>query len=392
MKRIIEGSFAAGLLALVLLGCNNRVNQTGAWLVAYDSTLVPQYFNSVQDTAKTTSSEVNIGLATGSNDVLSLGMVPWTEADLMVEFSALSPVYGAQSIVSATMFLARGPYNFDAPGGGAADLHLAGYAMDSSWNYATVTWDSMTAIGHGVQNIALSQTITDSTIEVQLDTAVVRKWANATQDSSIKNYGLVLKPTSSSGVLSVYSPFAADPSLAPVCRVIYLSNGVMDTSTITLDYAASVAHTTLASVAPPGPYRIVQSGTGLRENLVFDLSKIPNYSIVNNAILTLHADSAAEEPYSYSGLIDTLVTYYLADPSTYQISTTGTAVATYYNGQYSFDVTTIVQHMLNSKNYGFLIAEYNELQNVDCRFLYDESAPDSLRPRLTITYTPAVKR
>lgn len=376
----------------MLLGCNNKVNQTGSWLVSYDSTLVPQYFNSITDSAKITSSQVNTGLATGSSSVLSLGMVPWTEADLMLSFSALSAVYSAQSIVSATVFLTRGPYTLNSSGSNVNNLRFLGFTMDSSWNYTTVTWDSVAAIGHGGQNIALSQTITDSTVEIQLDTSIVRQWAIATQDTNVKNYGFILKPTNSVGVLSIYSELATNSAAMPVCRVIYMLDGVMDTTSVTADFATSVAHTTLASVAPSGPYRIVQSGTGLRGNLVFDLSKIPNYSIVNNALLILHADSTAEAPYSYSGQEDTLIAYYVVDPSTYQISSTGAQPSTYSDGEYTFDVTEIVQHMLNSKNYGFLIAEYNELQNVDCRFLYDGSAPDTLKPSLVITYTPAVKR
>ncbi|MCL5268840.1 MAG: DNRLRE domain-containing protein [Bacteroidetes bacterium] len=392
MKRIIEGSIVAGLLALVLLGCNNRVNQTGSWLVAYDSTLVPQYLDSVLDSLKTTSSQVNNGLATGSSEILSLGMVPWTEADLLMRFSAFNPVYGAESILSATIIMTRGPYTLDPSGNNAMKLMFNGYSMDSSWNYTTVTWDSIAAMSHGASNIVSSQTITDSTVMIGLDTSVVRLWANATQDTAIKNNGFVIKPTSVNGVLSVYSQLASISTSAPVCRVVYMLNGVMDTSNIALDYSTSVAHTTLAAVAPPGPYKIVQSGTGLRENLIFDLGKIPNYSIVNSALLTLHFDSTAEAPYSYTGIIDTLIAYYLSDPSTNQISTRGSAVALVSNNEYTFDVTTIVQHMLNNKNYGFLIAEYNELENVDSRFLYDGSAPDSLKPRLIVTYTPAVKK
>ena len=90
--------------------------------------------------------------------------------------------------------------------------------------------------------------------------------------------------------------------------------------------------------------------------------------------------------------MDTLIAYYLSDPTTGAVSATGSAVALVSNNEYTFDVSTIVQHMLNSKNYGFLIAEYNELENVDSRFLYDGSAPDSLNPKLIITYTPAVKK
>ncbi len=382
----------AGLMALELVGCSNKVNQTGAWLVAYDSTLVPQYLDSIRDSVKTTSSEVNVGLATGSSAILSLGMVPWTEADLLMHFSTFGSAYGAQSILSATVIMTRGPYTIDPTGNSGNNLTFNGFSMDSTWNYATVTWDSVAAIGYGGANIVSSQSITDSTVEIGLDTSIVRLWTDATQDTLIKNNGFIIKPTNVGGVLSVYSQFTVTTTAAPICRVVYILNGTVDTLDVALDYSTSVAKTTLATTAPAGPYRIIQAGTGLRENLTFDLSKIPNYSIVNSALLTLQADTTAETPYSYSGIADTLVAYYLSDPTTNLVSTTGSAVALVSNGKYTFDVSTIVQHMLNSKNYGFLIAEYNETQNIDSRFLYDGSAPDSLKPRLVITYTPAVKK
>jgi hypothetical protein len=392
LKRILEGSIVAALLALVLLGCNNKVNQTGAWLVAYDSTLVPQYLDSGLDSVKITSSQVNDGLATGSSAIMSLGIVPWTEADLLMHFSAFTPVYGAGAILSATIVMTRAPYTLDPSGNGIQALTFNGYTLDSTWNYTTLTWDSVALIGHGGTNIVTSQTITDSTVLIGLDTNTVRLWANATQDTSIKNNGLLIKPAGGNGVLSVYSSFSSTSTHYPICQVVYLLNGTVDTSNVALDFSTSVAHTTLASVAPQGPYKIVQSGTGLRENLTFDLSRIPNYSIVNSALLTLHFDSTAEAAYSYPGLVDTLIAYYLSNPTTGAVSATGSAVALVSNNEYTFNVSTIVQHMLNSKNYGFLIAEYNELENVDSRFLYDGSAPDSLKPKLIITYTPAVKK
>lgn len=48
--------------------------------------------------------------------------------------------------------------------------------------------------------------------------------------------------------------------------------------------------------------------------------------------------------------------------------------------------------MLNQGNYGFIITRSEDYNNLDSRFIYDENAVDSLKPQLTITYTPVVRK
>ncbi len=134
--------------ALVLNGCSNKINQTGAWLVSSDSTLVPVYFNSIKDSAKVTSSQVNVGLPTGNSTSLVLGMVPWTEADLLIRFSALDPVDSAQQILSTTITLHRDAYILQPSGTDVHNLQFAGFTMDTIWNSSTFTWDSVKAAGY----------------------------------------------------------------------------------------------------------------------------------------------------------------------------------------------------------------------------------------------------
>lgn len=87
---------------------------------------------------------------------------------------------------------------------------------------------------------------------------------------------------------------------------------------------------------------------------------------------------------------DSLEAFCISDPSTNLTSTY--ALSTQVGNKYTFDVTDAVQQMLNTGNYGFLITRFDESTNVDTRFIYDESAPDSLKPRLTMTYSPVVKK
>ncbi len=371
-----------------MIGCTNKINQTGSWFIASDSSMVPRTIDSVTDSLKITSSQVNLGIATGSSTALSLGSVPWTEADLLLRFYNVDSVYNAQSILSAKVVLTRTSYVLQPAGYDVHNLQFVGYAMDTVWNPTTFTWDSVNAIGHGTQNVVLSQMITDTTVVIQVDTDFARRWALAAVDSTVKNNGFIIEPQNFAGVLSVYSTVST--SSRPTCTIVYVKNGQTDTLTTSSSYSTSVAQTTIPNVAPPGAYRFVQSGTGLRESLKFDLSRIPNYSIVNFAQLTVYADTVDT---LYSGnSADSLAAYYVIDPSTYQINLNNPIVSTQVGNKYTFNVSVPVQQMLNKGNYGFLITRFSELNNVDTRFIYDENAPDSLKPKLTITYTPAVKR
>ncbi len=258
--------------------------------------------------------------------------------------------------------------------------------MDSAWNASTYTWDSVIVAPRGTQNIVTGPPIiTDSTITINIDTGVVRKWATAVFDTSVKNNGFLLKPANISGALSVYSNLSSYlPSFTAACTI----NGVPDTVASTSSYNASVAHTTITTMVPSGPYSIVQSGTGLREKILFALDTIPNFSIINYAQLTVFADPLDT---LYSGnSADSLYAYYIINSST--DSVLSPYLSTQVGNKYTFSVTIPVQQMVNTGNYGFLITRADEITNVDARFIYNESAPDSLKPRLTITYSPVVKK
>ena len=393
LKPIIKSFVCIVASALALTGCSNKINQTGAWLVSSDSTLVPVYFDSIKDSAKVTSSQINVGLPTGSSRSLVLGMVPWTEGDLLLRFSALDPVDSAQQILSTSITLYRDSYILQPSGTDVHNLQFAGFSMDTVWNSTTFTWDSVTAAGYGSQNIITSSTITDSTVVLQIDSTIVRQWAIATADTNVKNNGFIIRPQNSEGMLAVFGPAYATTGYVPVCTVTYIKGGVLDTTTVSLSYATAVARTSIVTAAPQGPYRFVQAGTGERESLVFDLTRVPRYSIVNQATLTMRTDSLGQLKYAKNDAVDTLVAYYISDPTTDLFSTSYPAIGYPVGGSKNvFDVTALVQHMLNTQNYGFIILQYSELDNIDTRFVYNENAPDSLKPKLTITYTPTSRR
>lgn len=300
LKSKIKLVLSAVLCTYALTGCTNRINETGSWLVGTDSTLVPRYIDSVVDSFKVNSSQVNTDITTGSSAELSLGSVPWTEADLLLEFYQIDSVYSARTITSAQLILTRAPNLLQPAGYNVKNLQFAGYVMDSTWDASKYTWDSVEAAPRGRENIVLGPpVINDSTITINIDTGLVRQWSLATiyPDSNFERYGFLLKPENESGILSAYSSSSSYP---PTLIVSYIdTNGVADVVTSAVSYSASVAHTTITNVAPHGPYRILQSGTGLREKILFNLptTPIPNLSIVNYAQLTLFSDTLEDALY-----------------------------------------------------------------------------------------------
>ncbi len=394
-KRIAEFSLIILLVAFVTTGCSNRFNQTGSWLVGSDSTLLPRAFDSDSIQVKLTTSQVDIGLTNGSDTVLCLGMVPWAEADMLLQFYSIDSVYYATQIISANVILRRANYLLQADGSNPAayDVHgmsLEGFPIDSSWSTASVAWDSVQVLPKGNSNIVLSSTsyVNDTTVVIPLDTGIVRQWAIASQDTNYKNYGFILKPQMVGGVLSVYSGAYAGTGFEPTIQVACIINGIPDTVTSTSSYSTYVANTT--ALTPPPQTFALQSGTGLHRNLLFDLDTIPAFSIVNYATLTLHSNP---KDTLYSGQsVDSLTAYYETDPSTFAIGSSGISLSSRAGNTYTLPVTLIVQQMLNHTNYGFIITRYEDNNNLDTRFIYDQSAPDSLKPRLSIVYTPVVKK
>lgn len=375
------------------MGCSNKINQTGAWLVSTDSSQVPTYFDSKTDSAASTTTQVSIGLATGLSSTLILGKVPWTEADLLIIFSSLDSVDSAQKILSSSITLYRTAYLLQPSGENVNNMTFAAYSMDSSWSSTTFTWDSVNTVGYGSQNFVTSTAMTDSTIILSLDSTIVRQWALATSDSSVQNNGLILKPQNTNGVFSIYGPVYGVAGRIPMCTVIFINKtGTLDTVTSTLSAATSIGQSYVTTQAPQGNYGIVQAGTGERENVSFDLAKVPRFSIINKATLTLFADTTAQAPYTRSGVVDSLYAYYTTDLATGGVSSGYPAIGVPSGNRYTFNVGMIVQHMVNTQNNGFMILQYNELNNIDLRFLYNGNAPDSLRPRLTVIYTPTSKR
>jgi len=376
------------VIAISVAGCTNKINQYGSWLVSVDSTVAPRNFDSVLDSASTASQQIVHHLATGSSTVLTLGKLPWVESRLLIQFHGLDSVYNANSIIQAKITLRRATYVLPPPSQPAdriKQLTFSGYALNGGWTATGATWDSVQAIGYESVNRITNSQVTDTTVVLSLDTSIVRTWARSDVDSTVKSYGIIIVPQFEGGILSVYSPVNGTSAYEPIITVIYQKNGAIDTLTSIRSLSESVSESYTSNL-PSRSFKYIEGGTGLRMWLKFDLSKIPKHSIVNYATLTLTADFSDTSKYGTKS-IDSLVVYY--DSTSTSFNSFTPVVSSLSGNKYTFNVTLLTQMMLNGQNNGFMVTKYSELNNVDTRFIYDETAPDSLKPKLNIIYTPA---
>jgi hypothetical protein len=383
-NKYIKRLILFAVIAISVAGCTNKISQYGSWLVSVDSTVAPKNFDSVLDSASTVSQQIVHHLATGSSTVLTLGKLPWVESRLLIQFHGLDSVYNANSIIQATITLRRATYDlFPAQ---SPDTTFSGYALNGGWTATGATWDSVQAIGYeSVNRIINSHQVTDTTVVLSLDTSIVRTWARSDVDSTVKSYGIIIVPQFEGGILSVYSPVNGTSAYEPIITVVYQKNGATDTLTSTRSLCESVSESYTSNL-PSGSFKYIEGGTGLRMWLKFDLSKIPKHSIVNYATLTLTADFSDTSKYGTRS-VDSLVVYY--DSTSTSFNSFSPVVSSLSGNKYTFNVTLLTQMMLNGQNNGFMVTKYSELNNVDTRFIYDETAPDSLKPKLNIIYTPA---
>ncbi|MGC8654510.1 MAG: DNRLRE domain-containing protein [Candidatus Kryptoniota bacterium] len=380
--------FLIAVVAISASGCTNKINQYGSWLVNVDSTTVPRSFDSVVDSGLTISQQIIHPLATGSSTVLTLGKLPWVESDLLIQFHGLDSVYNASSIIKAWITFRRASYVLPVTPqdtNSLKQLTFSGYALNGNWTATGATWDSIKSIGYEYVNRISSSAVTDTTVVLNLDTSIVRTWGRSGVDSTVKSYGIIIIPQFEGGILSVYSAVNGTSAYDPFITVIYQKNGTTDTLTSIRSLNESVSNAYLNNL-PQGKFKYIEGGTGLRMWLKFDLSKIPKHSIVNYATLTLTADFSDTSRYGTKS-IDSLVVYY--DSTSTAFNAFNPVISSLSGNRYTFNVTLLVQMMLNGQNNGFMVTKYSELNNVDTRFIYDETAPDSLKPKLNIIYTPA---
>jgi len=303
-------------------------------------------------------------------------------------FSLLPDSIKSIPIVSAELDL-RTIYHF---GDSLAPFSMTVHQILMNWATDSLTIDSLKAPGFyrtspsGVWN---SGSIGDTArLTIPLDTTMIRSWGTL-NDTTLKNFGVLLRPTNNGVVKGFGSFMVSDPALGPKL-LLRLRNtaGTIDTLSLTIGGQRYVTTGLNPAWASDSTHLWVQNGGANRGYVEFDVSAIPLHAAVHKATLELTLD-AQRSKFNYFTADSAYVYFTGDDGSTLSyIVGIGTPAQVGTSEVYQFPVGAFVQRWVRgSVLKRMAIAGFDENFALDLFSFYGAQSTKAVKPKLTIIYS-----
>jgi len=303
-------------------------------------------------------------------------------------FSLLPDSIKSIPIVSAELDL-RTIYHF---GDSLAPFSMTVHQILMNWATDSLTIDSLKAPGFyrsspsGVWN---SGSIGDtSRLTIPLDTTMIRSWGTL-NDTTLNNFGVLLRPTNNGVVKGFGSFMVSDPALGPKL-LLRLRNaaGTIDTLSLTVGGQRYVTTGLNSAWASDSTHLWVQNGVANRGYVEFDVSAIPLHAAVHKATLELTLD-AQRSKFNYFTADSAYVYFTGDDGSTLSyIVGIGTPAQVGTSKVYQFPVGAFVQRWVRgSVLKRMAIAGFDENFALDLFSFYGAQSTKAVKPKLTIIYS-----
>ena len=374
------------VLSILLTACQNDPDPTGIGLIPEGDLVNAKRFDSVRDSGTVRSSTVFVEVTGETSPTLSVGEADGYFARSLIRWFTIADTIGqAGRIVSATMRLHTAPYHIGDP---SLPLTLQVREVKSFWSSFTLTNDSLKHLDVAPESSG-SVTATlgdDDSIDIALDTALVRSWLVKMETGLFhENYGVLLEAPGGSGIRAFRS---AESSQPPELTIVIETASGLDTirgGTIEDTYVASGPDVTAESGIT------VHGALATRGKLLFDVSRIPPASIINHVTMYLTIDRSRTTGW-YSGR-DSVLVYQNFDSTT--AKTAGSAVLTRVDGDNPDRLIAegtmllrAVQTWVNGKgNHGLVLSHIGEASDIDRMTFFGAGADSTHRPRMVVTYT-----
>ena len=303
-------------------------------------------------------------------------------------FSLLPDSIKSIPIVSAELDL-RTIYHF---GDSLAPFSMTVHQILMNWATDSLTIDSLKAPGFyrsspsGVWN---SGSIGDtSRLTIPLDTTMIRSWGTL-NDTTLNNFGVLLRPTNNGVVKGFGSFMVSDPALGPKL-LLRLRNaaGTIDTLSLTVGGQRYVTTGLNSAWASDSTHLWVQNGVANRGYVEFDVSAIPLHAAVHKATLELTLD-AQRSKFNYFTADSAYVYFTGDDGSTLSyIVGIGTPAQVGTSKVYQFPVGAFVQRWVRgSVLKRMAIAGFDENFALDLFSFHGAQSTKAVKPKLTIIYS-----
>lgn len=383
----VSTAFSFLVFASVLLflsGCAKEPNSVGAKLLPGSDLidLDTASFHSLRCYSKS-----NITATAASPRVL-VGTVDNLQSWGMLRFSYLPDSIKSMRFVTAELSL-RTIYHF---GDSLAPFSFDVNKILLDWATDSLTIDSLKAPGFydrvpcGTWSAgSLGDTIT---ISVPLDTAAIRSWGTSS-DTTITNFGLLLRPTNSRVVKGFGSFTISDESMVPKLVLRFLDvAGNVDTLIVKLGANRFVTTGPNPLWSSDSTHLYVMNGGSSRGYVEFDVTSLPAHAAIHKAILELAPDTPLMQTNSLT--TDSLEAFFTSDAEVTltSVGAAGSPAQVGTSRVYQFSIGTIAQQWLRGSKYQrVVIAGFAESAALDLFAFHGTSTNAALRPKLTVIYS-----
>jgi hypothetical protein len=303
-------------------------------------------------------------------------------------FSLLPDSIKSKPIVSAELDL-RTIYHF---GDSLAPFSMTVHQILMNWATDSLTIDSLKAPGFyrtspsGVWN---SGSIGDTaSLTIPLDTTMIRSWGTVS-DTTLKNFGVLLRPTNNGVVKGFGSFMVSNPALGPKLLLrLRNASGTIDTLSLTIGGQRYVTTGLNPAWASDSTHLWVQNGGANRGYVEFDVTTIPLHAAVHKATLELTLD-AQRSKFNYF-TADSAYAYFTGDDGSTlsYIVGVGSPVQVGTSKVYQFPVGAFVQRWVRGAVLKRMaIAGFDENIALDLFSFYGAQSSKAVKPKLTIIYS-----
>ncbi len=396
--RRINGVLVAGLWALCLAGCANDPNPVGLGILPKtDSPLITT--DTLYATAHATSRALILTMHGDGRvyswiaDRLMVGKTQNIEANAFMMFSSIPDTLIGASITSATVQL-KSVYSFGDP---LAPVAFTAYRALASWRGDSLSYDSLTQRPSDYYSpIPVSQTISQSVLDTtslqfSIDTAMVRQWFSVAIDSGNINQGIILRPSNGAVIKGFASDNAIDLNARPKLIVTYVNkNGVPGTYTDSIGFSKYIAFISSPNLVQDPSLMYVQAGVSYRGSIDFDISTLPNPSVIHRAELELTLNAAGSSSNNYTR--DSLFAFFVTDDGLITTTSATLSSKTTSTGSpiYSFSLGSYVQRWERTGTLRRIaVGAFGENDTFDRFAFQGSSSALAIKPRLIVTYSPA---
>ncbi len=385
--------FLLAVIAIVFYSCSDTPTSIGSDLVQSDLIQLKS-FNTKTDSVDQTSSSFKRVIPLGGSSTLLLGKRGNLDAVTMIKFNfsfddSISTAFADNSInIKSAVVKLYKKYDF---GDANASIDYSVHKINQSWSSSNFDADSLPGLNYDASDISSQHNVeSDTLFTFNLDPSIVLGWIKMAVDSSgINDNGILIKAAGMPNRIAGFQALTTTATDLPVLSIVIEKPGVYQD---TLTYTPLADLSAVTGEIPPHPDDdfVVQSSVTVNGKLWFDLSKLPEKAIINNATLYLTTDYAASD--TGSGFTNKLYAY-IVQPGITIDSVMRTSPKTLNpvldTDILKGDITNFVQYWVDKQtNEGLIITPYEQANGLTQLAFKGSSAADAaFRPRLEIIYT-----